>query len=308
MEIFTSTNDDNIQNNALGVGCEIKFSHYTQERDYDIRSTTLKNIYAQLELSYDLIRATTPVYTKYTYKQGQSYSNVTGEDRSLAASAIKGASKKAKIWISVDVDAASVRGKTSRESIIRKLNDWNEAGVIELKPGGVLNVYKIVNPLPTKPEAIEKLVSSLYATLEQREQEALNRTEEMLQLITGQACFSRALAQHFGDDLPPGMEECGQCTWCLTYKPVVQQLLPPVEFNTAAFETILSQIPHRDDPRLLARIAFGISSPQVTAMKMSKSSLFGSMDDHNFMVSISCLGSSWVNVCIGSTARLLSKM
>lgn len=49
-DIFTSSSDDtNTPHNKLPVGADIKFSHYTQERDFDMRGTTLKNIYAQLE-------------------------------------------------------------------------------------------------------------------------------------------------------------------------------------------------------------------------------------------------------------------
>jgi len=56
-----------------------------------------------------------------------------------------------------------------------------------------------------------------------------------------------------------------------------------VEFNKNAFDQILNTIPDRDDPRLLARIAFGISSPRVTKLKMGRSPMFGSMEDHDFM-------------------------
>ena len=47
--IFTSHDEDGIAHNKLPVGAEIKFAHASQEKDFDIRSTTLKNVYAQLE-------------------------------------------------------------------------------------------------------------------------------------------------------------------------------------------------------------------------------------------------------------------
>jgi len=104
----------------------------------------------------------------------------------------------------------------------------------------------------------------------------------MLKLITNQACFSRALAQHFGDDLASGQTECGHCTWCLTHQAVVQQIPSKAAFNKARFRAILSAVPDRDDPRLLAKIAFGIASPRITKLKLGRSPLFGSMDDHDF--------------------------
>ena len=104
----------------------------------------------------------------------------------------------------------------------------------------------------------------------------------MLKLITGRACFSHALAQHFGDDLPTGKKDCGHCTWCLTHQPVVQKIPPKGPFNNARFKAILNTVADRDDPRLLAKIAFGIASPRITKLKLGRSPLFGSMDDHDF--------------------------
>lgn len=278
-DIFHSTNV------SLPVGSEIRTSHYDQERDFDIRSTTLKNIYAQLELTHNLIRATTPVYTKYTYKPSSRYDSVLASDKSQAAAAIKRYSKKAKTWYTIDVDSLST-SKLPRADIIRKLNALDESGVIELKLGGVQNVYRITQPLPRTGPAIEKYVGQIYEVMEKREQAALRRTDQMLQLITDKACFSRALAQHFGDNLPDGKTECGHCTWCMTKIAVVQQVPPPVKFNFPAFKAVLEHIPDRDDARFLARIAFGITSPRGTKMKLSKHPIFGSMADHSFMVAL----------------------
>lgn len=269
----------------LPVGQEFKATHFSQEKDFDIRSTTLKNIYAQLEITHGLIRSTTPIYTKYNFKAAPRYATAIGTDNTPAGIAVRGYAKLAKSLHSIDVDSAASRCRLGRADIISKLNALNDTGVIDLKPSGVLNVYKILKPLPKRPEEIEKLVTSIYTVMETREKEALIRTDEMLQLITGEACFSRSLAQHFGDDLPDGKLECGHCTWCLTHKAVVQAKPPVIPFNDMAMKAVLGQIPDRDDPRFLARFAFGISSPRLTQMKLAKSPLFGSMEDHEFMVS-----------------------
>jgi len=275
-DIFHSTNV------SLPIGGEIRTNHYEQEREFDIRSTTLKNIYAQLELTHNLIRATTPVYTKYTYKACSRYEAVLASDKSAAATTIKKYAKKAKTLYSLDID--SLMSRLPRADIIRRLNDLDESGVIELKPAGVQNVYKIIQSLPRTGPAIESYVDQIYEVMQKREQEALKRTDEMLQLVTDKTCFSRALAQHFGDDLPGGKTECGHCTWCVTKIQIVQQVPPPVKFNFPAFKAILQTVPDRDDARLLARIAFGITSPRAAKMKLSKHPIFGSMADHNFMV------------------------
>ncbi|RDL38652.1 p-loop containing nucleoside triphosphate hydrolase [Venustampulla echinocandica] len=269
----------------LPVGGEIQRNHMSQGKDFDIRSTTLANIYAQLELTHQLLRATTPMYTKYSYKAGSQYTSPSGgvgSDKSQAAQAIRAYGKRASTLYHIDVSAASSALRLPRVDIVKKLNEWSEAGHIELRPGGVMHVYKILRPI--RSAEIEKLTTEIYDLMERREQEALARTDQMLELITDRKCFSLALAQHFGDELPGREEECGHCTWCMTHVQVLQEVPPPVEFNMSAFKTVLSKIPDRDDPRLLARIAFGIASPRVTSMKLSKEKIFMSMADHRFMV------------------------
>ncbi|KAI4842706.1 ATP-dependent DNA helicase, partial [Aureobasidium sp. EXF-8846] len=44
---------------------------------------------------------------------------------------------------------------------------------------------------------------------------------------------------------------------------------------------VLTACPH-DDPRLLARVAFGIKSPRITQLKLDKSPVFESLADHEF--------------------------
>jgi hypothetical protein len=186
--------------------------------------------------------------------------------------------------IHINVDIASKATGLSRSDLIMKLNDFDQLQVIVLQASGVLNVYKVLRPLPTTTAEIELLTNSIFAGMERREQEALDRTDQMLALITGRTCFSKTLAQHFGDDLPGEEKECGHCTWCITHQAVEQQLPSPVPFNQPAFNAILAKVPQRDDARFLARIAFGISSPRVGAMKLGKDVIFGSMDDHTFTV------------------------
>ncbi|TVY22595.1 ATP-dependent DNA helicase [Lachnellula hyalina] len=269
---------------SLPIGGEIKRSLYTQGKDYDIRATTLSNIYAQLELTHGLIRATTPMYTKYTFTPGAQYKSKIESDKSPGAIAINAFAKKAsKLW-HVDVDAAAVRYQIPRTDIVRKLNDLNESRAIELKPAGVINVFKIVKAPPKSPTEIDMITKSIHEIMVKREQEALVRTDQMLQLITGEACFTRVLAQHFGDDLPDDKEECGHCTWCMTHLAVKQQVAPPLMFNYAAFKAVLDKVPDRDDARFLARVAFGITSPRSTAMKLGRDPVFGSLDDHAFIV------------------------
>ena len=95
--------------------------------------------------------------------------------------------------------------------------------------------------------------------------------------------MAQGLAAYFGDEdaVPGGM--CGQCSFCTSgagveFSPIAQGVP-----DAARIQEILDACPERDDPRLLARMAFGITSPRLTAGKWSTSHpLFGSMVDADF--------------------------
>jgi hypothetical protein len=244
--------------------------------------TVLKNIYAQLELRFGLLRETTPKYTAYSY----TALGDTTKDKSPAAQAIRSTARKAKTLYHIDVDAASRSSRLSRTELVAKLNDWHDKALIDLRTSGVVNLYRVLSKLPTMKADQRKIIDSLYAELEAREQQDLDRGQQVMDLINGSACFSAALARHFGDSLPDGKTECGHCTWCETHKPVKVITPQPKPLDQAALDKILKAIPDRDDPRYLARIAFGISSPRVTQAKLGKDPLFGSMEEYDFMVCI----------------------
>lgn len=239
----------------------------------------LKNIYAQLELRFNLLREVTPKYTSYQFSglRGDPY------DGSPASNTIRNAATRKAKWSYIDVDKAA--GSVPRSQIISKLREWQDSGKIDLKQSGVVSVFRLMRPLPTDPEERQQIENDVYAELESREGDDLARIDSVVALITGTKCFARSLAEHFGDSLPGEQKECGQCTWCETHKPLTMTKPPPRQFNMSLFESILAVIPERDDPRFLARVAFGIPSPRVTTARLGRHRIFGSMEDHDFDVS-----------------------
>jgi hypothetical protein len=76
---------------------------------------------------------------------------------------------------------------------------------------------------------------------------------------------------------------CGRCTFCKTGAGISFQNPAQAKPDPRKLQAILNACPERDDPRLLARMAFGITSPRLTAGKWSTSHpLFGSMVDTDF--------------------------
>ncbi|KAF2773286.1 P-loop containing nucleoside triphosphate hydrolase protein [Teratosphaeria nubilosa] len=268
------------------AGSVLEFNLFQQTRDHDIRQTVLKNIYAQLELRFGLLRETTPNYTTYTYAPKKS----TAHDKTSAANAVRAHSVKKDTLTHIDVDKAAKASRASRTDIVSKLNEWHDRRFIELKVSGVQNVFRPLKPMPKGKQEQDRIIDSLYAELEARERQELDHMDAVMALMTGSACSSRRLAEHFGDSLPDKKKECGHCTWCETRKTVIMMKPPKKPFNHKLFRAILAAVPDRDDARYLARIAFGIYSPRVTKAKLGGKPFFASMEDHSFMDLLGAFG------------------
>ena len=113
-------------------------------------------------------------------------------------------------------------------------------------------------------------------------------SQDVIKFVTSQACLSRELARHFGDEDSVSVNSgCGHCQFCLTKVPIK---FTPAEsdqkssIDEGKIKAILSACKVRDDARFLARVAFGILSPRVTTEKLSKHDVFGSMNDCAFEV------------------------
>lgn len=201
-----------------------------------------------------------------------------------AVGIFKQAQKKAKFH-HIDVDATVKATGAQRSDIVSKLNQWNDDGVVNLKTSGLVNVYTIVKPLPATAAQRLVIADTLFAQMHKREQQDLARTKDVVDLVTGMSCISRGLAKYFGDDSVGLSDECGHCSWCETHMKVTIPPRTPAVDDHGAVGKILKECPERNDPRFLARIAFGIKSPRITALKYSNKAIFASLSEHDFPVS-----------------------
>jgi len=262
----------------------ISFSQYEQCKTHDMRQTVLNLCFAELELDYKYIRATTPFYSVYemTANARDGWSKVL-TDKSPAAVAIRDCwTLKGSSYL-VDVVKTASYSKMDRSELARHINNWELDGCIRSKPSQVRTRYKIVNALPKTTAEIKTLASKMSQRMLAREEEAIGKLRQVMECVTGDDCVAHALALYFGDEhaVPDGM--CGKCTFCSTGAGV--EFTSSVESvpNRQHIQAILQACPERDDPRLLARMAFGITSPRLTAGKWSTSHpLFGSMGTVDF--------------------------
>ncbi|KAF1913434.1 P-loop containing nucleoside triphosphate hydrolase protein [Ampelomyces quisqualis] len=264
----------------LRAGDTFTVSLYTQAKDVDIGAITLGIIYAQLELHFKLFRAAGTLYT--TYKYTTKDPNAISKDMTPAACIIKKSAFKATKWTHIAVDDLANTSKLERADFVRKLNQWNEQGAIELKTEGVRNSFRLERPLPSTQKEIDDIIKQLDESMGSTEQMNLDRTKSLIHLITDKKCFSRALAGYFGETGNNAPEECGHCTWCETHTQVLLPNEPPQPPNPAKVQKVLDKISVRDDPRFLAKVAFGIKSPRAGDLKVYSSGVFESMDVCDF--------------------------
>ncbi|KAK5627979.1 hypothetical protein RRF57_003694 [Xylaria bambusicola] len=260
----------------------IKLNELELGEKHDITSTALSIILAKIELRFGLIRAVTPEFKNYLFEAQPEYSNRIKYDKSPEAKAIATYSKRANKWYTIDVDAIANDLDLPRVDIIEKLNEFDNSGLIRLNGSGVIRRYQVLNKLPSTRKEIEKMADQLYTEMEDRETENMNRFDAICSLLTGSKCFAWALARYFGMDLPGGKSQCGHCTYCLTGEPTVLPPKPERSIDLLKFRAILAECNVRDDPRFLARVAFGIKSPRIVALGLHKSYLFGILRDHSF--------------------------
>jgi superfamily II DNA helicase RecQ len=260
----------------LKVGEIFTVSMYTQAKDVDIGAITLGIIYAQLELHFKLFRAAGSLYS--TYKYAVKDSSALDRDTSQAAAVIKRASVKASKWINIAVDDLANTSHLERADIVRKLDQWNELGAVELKKEGVRTSFRLERPLPSSAAEIDEIIKQVDDSMGATEQMNLSRTKALIDLITDAKCFSRALAGYFGETNNNAPENCGHCTWCETRTKVNLPNEPPQPPDPEKVKKVLDKISVRDDPRFLAKVAFGIKSPRATDLKVYNTGVFESMN------------------------------
>ncbi|KAF7306860.1 hypothetical protein MIND_00478200 [Mycena indigotica] len=262
----------------------IDFNLFEQSRIYDIRSNVLNLLYAQLELEFGIIRAITPFYSIYniTPRDGNGLKKIMSDD-SFDAVTIRANWKATKNGFEVNVVDAALRMKASRNSLARTITLWELDGYIQTTPSQVRARYALLKPFPTTLAELKAIGDKLYADMEKRETDGLAKLEQVLQLVTDDECLARSLSTYFGGENTVPEEGCGNCTFCFQGHGVEFTRKSVNNMDATKLNAILRACGERDDPRLLARMAFGVTSPRLTMLKCSTSHpLFGSMAESDF--------------------------
>ncbi len=255
-------------------------SLYSLSFQHDIRHLVLRTLLTYLELD-GYLQGGTPFYADYKFKPLKSSAEILsrfeGERRHFLAALFRQA-VKSKVWFTIDPAVAASALQTTRDRIIQALDWLGEQQLLEVKVSGIRLRFELMR----QPESIDALVDELYKRIIKREEAEINRLQQVVELITMDDCQSNALASHFGEQREA---PCGHCSWCQHGK----SELPPRRAQTisdALWQDV--EIVRREhaqlleQPRMLSRFLCGITSPRLSRSKLTRHSLFGSLESVSF--------------------------
>lgn len=259
---------------------EFEVGNYELPTRFDIRTLVLRTLLVYLELQ-GYIKAGTPIYTEHSFKplcsSDEMLRHFDGE-RGHFIRQILSCSKKAKIWFSLDMNAAMSKAGSTQYRISQALNHLSERGFIELQAKGVKVPYSILQ----HPEDLSTLQQALWEQVEMREQGDIARMDQVENLVTAKSCQAAVLSLHFGEHVE---EPCGQCSFCergATDLPAATRLVISAE-RMVGIQGLAQEHPVVfADSRAIARFLVGVSSPAVSKARLGKHALFGSLEEVDF--------------------------
>ncbi|MBN1606600.1 MAG: RecQ family ATP-dependent DNA helicase [Polyangiaceae bacterium] len=261
-----------VQDVVLGDD-DLELSLHALSRKHDIRLLVLRTLLTYLELD-QVLEGGTPLYSSYRFKplttSQEMLASVEGERRQFLRGVLKAATKK-RTWFALDVEAAAETTGSGRDRVVRALDWLAEKGHIELEPQGVRHRYRRLRV----PDDLDAYIQTLAARTRSRERAELDRIRQVLDLTTLDRCQVRALGRHFGD---PEAEPCGHCSHCLhgPSAPLVRTTVRAEPAAVRAAFELCAQYPEAlGNPRALARLLCGLTSPALAAAHLTRHEHFG---------------------------------
>ncbi|KAG9127162.1 hypothetical protein FRC07_000371 [Ceratobasidium sp. 392] len=275
--------DAGVFGTSLAPDGALEANHFTQSKTFDIRPTTLLNLYAQLELKFGLIRAITPCYQVYDYTIRGSNLWTNADKTSKAAKTVLQYARPKAQGYTIDVSEAAAASGVPRIDLAKAIQGWELSGAVEVKASQVRHRYRVLKELPAgKPALIAALANQLYEGQLAAENEAIEKIQNVLAFATGDECLAHSLALYFGSDKAVPGGACGTCTQCTTGEGIQFNPNYTQTVDSIMLRVILDACRDRDDPRMIARFAIGVASPRLTAAKLTSNPHFGKMVGTNY--------------------------
>jgi len=247
---------------------------------HDMRALVVNTLLTRLEL-LGVIRAEGPYYADIRFAPKTSSKDILGaypEKQQAFLNALFHCCKKAKKWVSVDVEKACERTGQNRGVILRALEDLENKGFVELQLAGYRLRYRRLKDEPDLPA----LIQQLRKTFTEHEHREIQRIDDMLAYAASHTCLTQRILAYFGEEIEP----CGHCGICLGDSPAKVECLPratKIAIPSGLAKLAQEQPSALSRPRQQARYLCGINSPAISTVRSLRgNSLFGSLRERPF--------------------------
>ncbi|MDA3924285.1 MAG: RecQ family ATP-dependent DNA helicase [Kiritimatiellae bacterium] len=252
-------------NELLDAGEEIDITARELSRAHDIRQLVVSTLLTHLEL-FGVIKFEGYYYSDIRFESHNPGAQILVQYSEKQAAFLKNifaCCRKARKWVTLDMDAAIERTGHSRAVVIRALENLQDKRHITLQMSGYRQRFRLIEPSVDRVELGQKL-STLF---DQHEQLEIERIDSMVNYAQEGTCLTNRLLAYFGEPIPP----CGHCGVCKGDDPVIlpERDAPPIAPGILAkMEEIARENPDAlSQSRQQARFLCGLNSPAVSAQR-----------------------------------------
>jgi ATP-dependent DNA helicase RecQ len=262
-------------------------SVYELSARHDIRQLVVSTALTYLELD-GLIATTAPFYTMYQWKYLRPTEEILARFDAARREFLErlfGLAKVGPVWSSVVMAEAAAALGGERERMVKALNFLEEKGDLELRVAGVRQGFRVVRV----PDDLAATWSELRRRFATREGSDIARVRRMAEWVGGAGCLVRRLLAYFGEDLGA---DCGHCGGCDGDAPA-RLVRPPVACEWPGgelAELCAAQTRALGAPRQVARFLCGLSSPAISAAKLTRHPLYGALAEVPFAQVLAAAG------------------
>ncbi|MFO7936497.1 MAG: RecQ family ATP-dependent DNA helicase [Kiritimatiellia bacterium] len=270
-----SANVTSLVNEVLDEGDEIDVTCRELSRNHDIRQLVVSTLLTYMEL-FGVITFTGYYYSEIrfeSHKPGREILADYSEKQAAFLKKVFACCKKARKWITLDMEAAIEQTGFDRSVILRAMENLQEKGHITLQMASYRQRFQRLQHEVDRAELCKRLTS----LFEQHEKMEIERINAMVDYAQEGSCLTKCLLTYFGEEITP----CGHCGVCMGDAPGILPKRHVSEIDPAVLsqvEALAKEYPDAlSHPRQQTRFLCGLNSPKVSAERPLRGNpLFGS--------------------------------
>ncbi len=249
----------------LDAGDTIDITARELSTTHDIRQLVVSTLLTHLEL-FGVIAFEGYYYSDIRFEAHKTAAEILATYSEKQAAFLRrlfACGKKARKWITLDMEAAIQRGGQPRAVVLRAFESLQEKGYITLQMSGYRQRFKCLQADVDR----SALCAQLVELFNRHEQQEISRIAGMVAYAEEDTCLTRCLLAYFGESVDP----CGHCGICMGDAPatlprrnapaIEPDILTSIAALAEEYPAVLGQ------PRQQARFLCGLNSPAVTARR-----------------------------------------